>query len=178
MVDIVNTIGSVAFPFLQNPVIIYCCILLVLGADCFYAFNAVHDPLNSPQLPILENDQYFVLWGMNIDGEPNCSRTDGTWFPTNLIFPPRKATLDEINLYCKGFFADQPCGANLTCTDEEENNNLGITGQVITSAINGVGIVFNNSYLAELKIFSWEIFILMVMLPLIVFVLTASVQAH
>ena len=175
MASFLDLIASVSAPFLENKVIVYILILLVLGVDALYAAPSA---ASSPQPPALAPGEYFVLWGTNVQGNPNCSKTDGSFFLAELGLA-KKATPDEVNKYCPINNSSQPCAAFLACDSDPNSGSagLGVSGGLITGGLNLLGDTTGNEYLANLKIFSWEIFIVMLIVLLLIWLITASTRS-
>lgn len=155
--EIVEVASMLATPFLKNPQLFYLLVLLIVGVDSFQAMIQSEVASELPAGTVYIIDQDFF-------GNKVCSTTTAT------------ALASQVNVPTYQHLADSKEMLSLCGADEKVQ---GVVGRVLTELIKAIGFLSGNDYLqTEVTILSWEIFILMVMLPLIVFVLTASVQAH
>lgn len=186
MVDVLGLIQSAVAPFLENKIIVYLIVLLILGADTWVAYNFTITPELAAPLKSLDAGEYFVIQNYNdVSGNKMCNKTDGSFFfLEGILF--HKATSEEINLYCREQNAQcklenvSSVGQALGCSlvDPTQKVQHGVFGDMISAPIQFVGASANIDFLKTMQIYSWELLIAMLVIPLFMFVLIASTQAH
>ncbi len=155
--QLLEVISMLSAPFLKNPQLFYLLVLLIVGVDSFQAMVGSEVANTLPAGTVYLIDQDFF-------GNKVCSTT------TNVDL----ANLLNVNTYVH--LADSEEMLSL-CGNVE--NIQGVVGRVFTELIKAIGVISFNEYLqTEVTVLSWQIFILMIMLPLILWVLVASTQAH
>lgn len=182
MVDVLGLIQSAVAPFLENKVIVYLIVLLILGVDTFSAYQFSTNPDTISPIKELEAGQYFLIpnW-TDIYGQKMCNRTDGSFFfLEGILF--HRASNDEINLYCRETNVQckvdnitsvgQAFGCSLT--DPNQQVQHGVFGDMLTAPLQLMGNASNIEFLKTIQIWSWELFALMIMIPLFLWGVTAS----
>jgi hypothetical protein len=186
MADFLGLIQTAVAPFLENKTIVYLIVLLLVGVDSFGAIQS--QTLYDQENPIRELDsstgQYFVVSNYNdISGEPMCSITDplGLFFITETLY--HRASAEEINLYCR----EHPCSskniengtelAGCLLSDPNDKIQKGTFGGMLTYTINGIGNISGIKPLSEAVFYSWELLVLMLMIPIFLWGIDASTNS-
>lgn len=158
MVDvsgILDAVGIIASPFLKNPTLVYLLVLLVIGGDAFVSLGSSIVPDNLPDGTVYIIDQDFF-------GNKVCSTTTSVALAEQLgvVNAPHIADSKEMMEICN-----------------HNENVQGTVGRVFTSILAFIGVARGLSFFGTITVYSWELFIWMILIPLFWWAITSSTRS-